>query len=118
MSWPVPSAVGQEQGQYDYRLLAAIRTSAIQKEVDAAAADGFRFAAITSGSNAVGGLVVVMQKNRGGGMQGPRYQYKVLATTRASTMRKELRQESEAGFALVGMTAATEIVVILERRAD
>ena len=117
MGWLVPSAVGQEQGQYEYRFLATSTSASMQKELDAAAAAGFRFAAVAS-KKAFVDILVIMQKNSGGGTQGPRYQYKVLATTKVSTMRKELLQEGKAGFALVGMTAITEHVAILERRVD
>ena len=123
MGWPMSSAVGQEQGQYGYRFLESNETTKMQKKMNALAADGFRFAYVASGrSPGFRGvdLFVVMQKNRGGGMQSPRYQYKVLGTKRSSTMRKELLEEltSEAGFSPVGMTVATEIVVVLERRSD
>ena len=120
MGWPMSSAVGQEQGQYGYRFLKSRETTKMQKKMNALAADGFRFAYVASRPSAHADILVVMQKNRGGGMQSPRYQYKVLGTARSSTMRKELLEElaSEAGFSPVGMTAATEIVVVLERRAD
>ena len=117
MGWPMSSAVGQEQGQYGYRFLKIRKTTKMQKKMNALAADGFRFAYV---ADRPGDLFVIMQKNRGGGMQSPRYQYKVLGTERSSTMRKELFKElaSEEGFSPVGMTAAHEIVVVLERRAD
>ena len=120
MGWPMSSAVGQEQGQYGYRFLKSRETTKMQRKMNALAADGFRFAYVASRPSARADILVVMQKNRGGGMQSPRYQYKVLGTARSSTMRKELLEElaSEAGFSPVGMTAATEIVVVLERRAD
>ena len=120
MGWPMSSAVGQEQGQYGYRFLKSRETTKMQRKMNALAADGFRFAYVASRPQGLVDLFVIMQKNRGGGMQSPRYQYKVLGTARSSTMRKELLEElaSEAGFSPVGMTAATEIVVVLERRAD
>ena len=120
MGWPMSSAVGQEQGQYGYRFLKSRETTKMQKKMNALAADGFRFAHVASRPQGLVDLFVIMQKNRGGGMQSPRYQYKVLGTARSSTMRKELLEElaSEEGFSPVGMTAATEIVVVLERRAD
>ncbi len=124
MGWPMSSAVGQEQGQYGYRFLKSRETTKMQKKMNALAADGFRFAYVASRPQGLVDLFVIMQKNPsggiGGGMQSPRYQYKVLGTARSSTMRKELLEElaSEAGFSPVGMTAAQEIVVVLERRAD
>ena len=117
MGWPMSSAVGQEQGQHGYRFLESKKDTKMQKKMNALAADGFRFAYVAGAPH---DLFVIMQKNRGGGMQSPRYQYKVVGTSRNSTMRKELLEElaSEAGFSPVGMTVAGQIIVVLERRAD
>ena len=108
------------QAGREYNTSERRETTKIQKKMNALAADGFRFAYVASRPHGLADLFVIMQKNRGGGMQSPRYQYKVLGTARSSTMRKELLEElaSEAGFSPVGMTAAGEIVVVLERRAD
>ena len=114
MGWPMSSAVGQEQVQYGYRFLKSRETTKMQRKMNALAADGFRFAYVASRPQGLVDLFVITQKNPGGGigggMQSPRYQYKVLGTARSSTMRKELLEElaSEAGFSPVGMTAATE----------
>ncbi len=93
------SATAGDQAQYDYRLLATNKTSTMQKELSEAAAHGFRFAAVMGGETSFGGseVVIIMQKKRGSGEEG-RYQYKLLATSRTSTMQKELQQAAEEGF--------------------
>ena len=50
-----------------------------------------------------------------------RYEYKLLATSKTSTMQKELSQAGEDGYSFVGMTVAQtafggqELVVILRK---
>jgi len=40
----------------------------------------------------------------------PKYVYLLLATTRTSTMEKELKQVGDAGYVVVGMTVAETMV--------
>jgi hypothetical protein len=56
-----------------------------------------------------------------GSNEPPRYEYKLLATSKTSTMQKELKEAAEAGFeyldqSVFGSTfGGDEVVVILER---
>src|SRR5215475_14172275 len=79
----------------EYRLLATNKTSTMEKEMNQAAAEGFRFEGAMGGETAGGGneIVVIMSLKPGAGA-GSRYDYKLLATKRTSTMQKEL---SDAG---------------------
>ena len=103
-----------------YRVLATNRTSTMQKEMQEAGDAGFRYAAVMGGETAVGGkeVVVVMQKS---GMNGGKFEYRLLATNKTSTMQKELQEASEAGFQYVGQTVfestfgGKEVVCLLER---
>src|SRR5262245_63765427 len=105
--------------QFGYRLLATNRTSTMEKEMNQAAAEGFRFEGVMGGETAGGGaeMVVIMSRKPG----GPRYDYKLLATNKTSTMQKELNAAGEAGFLYTGQTiydsafGGREVVVILER---
>lgn len=106
----------------DYRLLATNKTSTMQKELTEAADAGYRFEKAMGGSSAFGGseVVVIMSRARGG--QGtPRYEYKLLATNKTSTMQKELQEAGDAGFEYRDQTVfnsafgGDEVVVILER---
>ena len=104
----------------EYRVLATNKTSTMEKEMQDAAAAGFRFGGTMGGETAFGGneVVVVMSKV---GAAAPRYQYRLLATTKTSTMQRELQEAAAGGFEYKGqsvfssMFGGKEVVVILER---
>jgi hypothetical protein len=104
-----------------YRVLATNKTSTMQKELREAADAGFRFGAVMGGETSFGGneVVVVMQKVAG----APRYEYRLLATSKTSTMQKELQEAADAGFVYVGQSVfkstfgGSEVACILERDA-
>jgi hypothetical protein len=106
------------QERFEYRVLSTTRTSTMQKEMQEAAAEGFRFADVMGGSTAMGGseVVVVMVKAAG----GP-FEYRLLATNKTSTMQRELQDAGDAGFEYRGQTVfksgfgGQEVVAILER---
>ena len=106
-----------ESGQR-YLLLATQKTSTMQKELDEASALGFRVivGSPTSGSE----MAILLEKTA----EPPEtYKYSLLATTRTSTMQKELNEAAEEGFRLIpstmisksGMLGGVEVVVLLER---
>ncbi len=103
-----------------YRVLATSKTSTMQKEMQEAGDAGFRFAAVMGGETAIGGkeVVVVMQKT---GAKGGKFEYRLLATNKTSTMQKEMQEGAEAGFQYVGQTVfestfgGKEVVCLLER---
>ncbi len=105
----------------EYRMLATNKTSTMEKEMNQAAAEGFRFGGAMGGDTAGGGreMVVIMSRKPDAG--GPRYDYKLLATNKTSTMDKELNGAGAAGFLYAGQTiydsafGGREVVVILER---
>lgn len=108
--------------QVDYRVLATSRTSTMEKELNDAAASGYRFSKVMGGKTANGGqeVVIAMLKCTTCPDQGvPRY--KLLATTRTSTMQKELQQWADEGYEYLDQTvfatafAGREVVVIMER---
>jgi len=119
------SRAGTGDDQYDFRLLATNRTSTMEREMAEAADAGYRFKAVMGGETAVGGseVVVVMQKDWSGESAG-RYQYKLMATSRTSTMQKELQEAGDNGYEYCGQTVfktalgGNEVVVILERDRD
>jgi hypothetical protein len=43
------------------------------------------------------------------------YEYKLLATTRTSTLQKEVTEAQAAGFVIVGMVSRGEHMVVMER---
>jgi hypothetical protein len=105
---------------YSYRVLATNKTSTMQKEMNEAAGAGYRFEK-AMGGNTLGGseVVVIMAKNRNDSSSA-RYAYKLLATSKTSTMQKELQEVGEEGFDYKDQTVfdssfgGSEVVVILE----
>ncbi|MDX2033309.1 MAG: hypothetical protein SF339_21725 [Blastocatellia bacterium] len=118
----VAKAAATAADQIEYRLLATNKTSTMEKEMNQAAAQGFRFEGTMGGETAAGGneIVVIMSRRAGGGNNG-RYDYRLLATRKTSTMTKELNQAGAEGFLYTGQSiydtafGGREVVVILER---
>jgi hypothetical protein len=107
---------------FTYRVLATNKTSTMQKEMQEAGDAGFRFAAAMGGDTAVGGkeVVVLMEKAPG---ETARYEYRVQATNKTSTLQKELQEAGDAGFQVVGQTVfestfgGKETAALLQRNA-
>ena len=107
--------------EFEYKLLATNRTSTMEKEMNEAANAGYKFAEVISGDTFFGGseaLVVMVRATDDN--HKPRYDYKLLATSKTSTMQKELQEAGDAGFEHRGQsvfkkTFGTEVMVILER---
>jgi hypothetical protein len=107
---------------YDYLLLATNKTSTMQKEMNQAGVEGYRFEGVMGGETAAGGNEAVIVMSREIGSQGKiSYEYRLLATRKTSTMQKELQAISDQGFDYKGQTiydsafGGREVVVILER---
>ena len=109
-------------GQLEYRILATSRTSTMEKELNEAALNGYRFSKVMGGKTAIGGQELVMSMVRDAAkpdQYAPRY--KLLATTRTSTMQRELQQCADAGYEYLGQTvfetafAGKEVVLIMQR---
>ena len=114
----VPSTAWAEA--VEYRILATNKTSTMQKEIQDAAAAGFRFAGTMGGATAGGGNQVVVVMSRSAGAPA-RFEYRLLATSKTSTMQAELQDAAAAGFEYKGQTVfasmfgGQEVVVILEK---
>ncbi len=114
-----------EPAKYDYRVLATTRTSTMEKEMNAAAADGYTFYGVMGGETAMGGKEVVVVMGKDVSLPSPvRRKYKLLATSRTSTMQKEIQQAGDEGFEYLGQTVfesafgGKEVSVILQRNLD
>jgi hypothetical protein len=102
-----------------YRVLATNKTSTMQKEMQEAGEAGFRFVAVMGGETSFGGkeVVVLMQKIP----NAMPLEYRLLATSKTSTMQKELQEAGDAGFEFVGQTVfqsllgGKEVAAILQR---
>ena len=103
---------------YKYKLLATTRTSTMEKELNQAAREGYRLLprTITAKegflSNEIVSVLELAPKS------GKRYEYRLLATTRTSTLQKEVSQAEGDGFVLVGLVGRGENMVIMEKEAD
>ena len=110
--------------KFDYRLLATSKTSTMQKELQLASELGFDYKGQTVFQSAFGGeeVVVILEKDPSA-TNRTRWEYRLLATSKTSTMEKELREMSELGFEALAMTVGktamggAELVVITRRRA-
>lgn len=107
----------------EYRMLATNKTSTMQAEMQDAADSGFQFGGVMGGETSFGGSEVVVIMTRLATSK-PRYQYKLLATNKTSTMQREMQEAGNAGFEYRGQTVfkstfgGKEVVTILERDRD
>lgn len=110
--------VAKPPATYEYLLLATTNTSTMQKELNEAAARGFRLLPDTmmQKEQMLGPMEIVMILEKPPG-EAVRYEYLLLATTRTSTMQKEIMAGTEGNFRIVGMVSRDEHVVIMERPA-
>ena len=115
------STANSNTAQYEYRVLATSKTSTLQKEMNEAAQVGFRFEGVMGGATSFGGSEGVVVMSRNSASNEIRYEYKLLATKKTSTMQKELQEAGGAGFDYREQTifnttfGGQEVVVIMER---
>ena len=110
------------QAQSTYRVLATNKTSTMQKEMQQAGDAGFHFVAVMGGETAVGGkeTVVIMERSP---EDTTKYSYRLLATSKTSTLEKELRDAARDAFNVVGQTVfesmlgGKESAAIVEKRS-
>jgi hypothetical protein len=110
--------------RYDYRLLATNKTSTMQRELQEAGDAGFEYCGQTVFESSFGGQEVVTILQRDRAAKPGRFEYKLYATKKTSTMQKELDDAGAQGYAFVGMTVAEtamgghEVVTITRRRLE
>jgi hypothetical protein len=85
-------------GALDYRILATSKTSTMERELNDAAAAGYRFGKAMGGKTAIGGPEVVVAMVKRSGAQNQVGRYKLLATSRTATMQRELQQAADQGY--------------------
>jgi hypothetical protein len=111
--------------RYEYRLLATSKTSTMQRELEDAAAAGYQYRGQSVFSSTFGGreVVVILERDREASSKD-RWEYRLLATSKTSTMEKELAEIGAQGFEFVGLTVATtamggsELVTITRRKVQ
>ncbi len=110
---------GKTTASFQFKLLATNKTSTMQKEMDQAAAAGFVYRGQSVFETSFGGkeVVVIMEL----GAEGEKEEYKLMATTKTSTMQKEMNLMANEGFLFCAITVAEtafggkELVVIMRR---
>ena len=108
---------------FEYQVLATSRTSTMERELNEAARKGYRFRSVMGGETAFADSEMVSVMMRGPAAAG-RFSYRVLATSRTSTMEEEMREAGAEGYDYRGQTVyeslfgGQEVVVILERDAE
>jgi hypothetical protein len=113
---------GPAAARFAYRLLAANRTSTLQRELQEASDDGYLFVGQTVFESLFGGkeVAVILERDKDNLPQG-KYEYKLVATSRTSTLQRELGQLGAAGYEALAMTVGqtalggSEIVVIARK---
>jgi hypothetical protein len=112
-----------DRTQYEYRLLATNKTSTLQKELQDAADAGYIAVGQTVFESMFGGneTAAILERDP----ERPRterYEFRLVATSKTSTLQKELQQAAEDGYEAVAMTVGktafggSELVVITRRR--
>lgn len=112
---------GAEEGGRQYRVFATNRTGTMQKELAAAAAMGYEYVGQTVFETLFGGseVVVIVERNPTGETQ--LHEYLLVATSKTSTLQKELAVAGAQGFQVLGMTVGktalggAELVAITRR---
>jgi hypothetical protein len=112
-------------GRYAYKLLATNKTGTMQKEIQEAGNEGFDYKDQTVFDTSFGGneVVVILELDRQRKSK-VRYEYRLLATQKTSTMQKELQEAGDAGFKFVGVTVSKtafggkEVVSILRKQIN
>jgi hypothetical protein len=115
------------QSKYSYKLLATSKTSTMQKELQEAADGGYLYRGQSVYNSAFGGdeVICILERNELNTEAKPnRMSYKVLATTKTSTLQKEVQEASAVGYEMIGMTVSktafggSELVAIMSRLED
>jgi len=114
-----------QKGTYKYILLATSKTSTMQKELQEAGDSGYEYRGQVVFKTFIGGdeVVTILEKDPMKS-QITKYEYKLYATKKTSTMEKELNEAGEAGFSFVGVTVGktfvggSEVVVITRKKVQ
>lgn len=94
---------GDKQTRMQYKLLATSRTGTMQKELQEAGDQGYEYLGQTVFQSSFGGREVCVILQRDPDQPARRFEYRLLATSRTSTMQKELQEAGAQGFEFLGM---------------
>ncbi len=117
----VVMAKAPSHSKKSYKLLATSKTSTMQKELQAAGDEGFEYRGQTVFESTFGGRELAVIVERDTGKPSKRLAYRVLATSRTSTLEKELKEAGSEGYRLLGFSVGktrfggNELVSILRK---
>ena len=117
----IVSRLGTAPSRWAYKLLATSKTSTMQKELQEAGDAGFEYKDQSVFASTFGGREVVLILERDKDAEPQSWQYNLVATSKTSTLQKELSEAGAAGYEMVGLTVGTtalggnEIVAITRR---
>ena len=106
----VLSAISVAKAQDRYLLLATERTGTMQKEINEAAAKGYRVVAASPGNDSE--CIVLLEQTT------DKYEYLLVATTRTPTLQREIDAAAEAGYRILPRGIAhkgDELLVLMEK---
>jgi hypothetical protein len=102
---------------HEYQIFSATKASTLEKELNSAAADGFRlvpYSILVKGAM-FGALNYLAVTEKADG-EATSYEYLLLSTKRESTLKEEIEQSLREGYEVVGqVTRADDNVAFLER---
>lgn len=96
-----------DNGRYEYRFLRTAKVSTLEKEMNQAAKEGFRYYLSTRP------LVVLMRREKEKAEKG-RYEYHLLATLKKATMEKEMNEQGALGYHYVATGGDLGIATFFE----
>ena len=103
-----PGAVTLKPSQ-EFRFISTTKTATFEKELNDWASKGLRFVSLAKAFN-VTGLGGLLAREKEG--ESPKYEYKVLATNRLGTMKKELEAAAAEGFEFRGISSQEKVAPI------
>jgi hypothetical protein len=107
---------------FEYRLLATTKTSTLQKELDQNGSSGYRMVGQTVFESTFGGKEAAAIIERPSDAKNFKYEYRLVATSKTSTLEREIQEAAAEGFIAVNMTVGktalggSELVVIMRRQ--
>ena len=108
-------------GRFSYRLLATNQTSTMQEEMQQAGNEGYDYRGLTVYKSEFGGDEVIVIMEHDNDAPPVRYEFLLLATSRTSTLQKELTDAGHQGFESVGLSvgqtyfAGDEVLAVVRR---
>src|SRR5262245_2369606 len=96
-----------DKGRYEYRFLRTAKVNTLDKEMNQAAKEGFRYNLSTPP------LAVLMRREKENPAKG-RYEYHLLATLKKATMEKEMNEQGALGYHYVATGAGLGIATFFE----